>query len=362
MASRSRSHRQHLRRGALRLLQRRVPDHRGQRRRRDRLRLRRGARSHHDFKGFRPEQADAFQRALLRRLNRRTNEPLGKGTVVSTLRELKRFFFWLADQQGYRRLQHDWAANFNPPRKLLEVAKARREPRVPTLKEIHDTIAHMPATTGIERRNRAILAAIILTGGRDDAVASLMVKQVDIAERAVHFDAREVRTKIAKSFPTWFFPVGGDAEAIVRDWVEYLATDLGFGPDDALFPSTVTGFDSAGRPLAPTLGRERWATANPVRLVFREAFNAAGLRYYNPHSFRSTLARLGMEICRTPEELKAWSQNLGHDDVLTTLTSYGEVPFHRQRELIRATTDRDEDDEGALELARTMLAAARKAA
>jgi hypothetical protein len=39
----------------------------------------------------------------------------------------------------------------------------------------------------------------------------------------------------------------------------------------------------------------------------------------------------------TPEQMKAWSQNVGHADVLTTLTSYGSVPVHRQGELIRAT-------------------------
>jgi hypothetical protein len=33
--------------------------------------------------------------------------------------------------------------------------------------------------------------------------------------------------------------------------------------------------------------------------------------------------------------MKAWSQNLGHADVLTTFTSYGQLPSHRQGELIR---------------------------
>ncbi len=32
---------------------------------------------------------------------------------------------------------------------------------------------------------------------------------------------------------------------------------------------------------------------------------------------------------------KAWSQNLGHDGVLTTFSSYGEVPLFCQAELIR---------------------------
>jgi hypothetical protein len=81
---------------------------------------------------------------------------LGKGTVVSVLRELKRFFFWLAGQPGFKSpLQHDWADHFNPPRKAPEMARARREQLVPTVEQMHDTIAIMPAVTGIERRNRA---------------------------------------------------------------------------------------------------------------------------------------------------------------------------------------------------------------
>ena len=55
---------------------------------------------------------------------------------------------------------------------------------------------------------------------------------------------------------------------------------------------------------------------------------------YGPHSFRKTLARLGQEICTTPEEMKAWSQNLGHEDVMTTFRSYGQVQGDRQRQVL----------------------------
>ena len=37
------------------------------------------------------------------------------------------------------------------------------------------------------------------------------------------------------------------------------------------------------------------------------------------------------------------TEDLGHADVLTTLTSYGQVPFHRQRNLILGAHERDED-------------------
>ena len=62
---------------------------------------------------------------------------------------------------------------------------------------------------------------------------------------------------------------------------------------------------------------------------------AAGLQYFNPHSIRNTLTQLGETVCQTPEAFKAWSQNLGHERVLTTFFSYGEVATRRQGEIIR---------------------------
>ena len=84
------------------------------------------------------------------------------------------------------------------------------------------------------------------------------------------------------------------------------------------------------------LDRKHWSNTGPIRTIFKNAFAAAGLPYFNPHSFRKTLALLGGKKCRTPEEYKAWAQNLGHEDVLTTFRSYGDVSSYRQAEIMRA--------------------------
>lgn len=79
----------------------------------------------------------------------------------------------------------------------------------------------------------------------------------------------------------------------------------------------------------------------------------------DPHSFRRTLARLGERVCRTPEEMKAWSQSLGHQDVLTTFRAYGEVPDERcDAVFARIGTDgrTDEREAKALTLARSLMA------
>jgi hypothetical protein len=39
-------------------------------------------------------------------------------------------------------------------------------------------------------------------------------------------------------------------------------------------------------------------------------------------------------LCKSPEEFKAWSQNLGHEKVLTTFVSYGAVASNRQGEIL----------------------------
>lgn len=73
-----------------------------------------------------------------------------------------------------------------------------------------------------------------------------------------------------------------------------------------------------------------------MREIFRRAFSGASLPYFSPHTFRHTLGHLAQEMCRTPEELKAWSQNLGHENLATTLNSYGKIDPHQQGEVIGA--------------------------
>ena len=41
---------------------------------------------------------------------------------------------------------------------------------------------------------------------------------------------------------------------------------------------------------------EHWSTASPIRTIFKDAFESAGLAYFNPHSFRKTLVTLGQKV------------------------------------------------------------------
>jgi hypothetical protein len=116
-------------------------------------------------------------------------------------------------------------------------------------------------------------------------------------------------------------------------------------PEDTLFPKTKVAQGADFEFGAAGVDRMPWANANPVRNAFRDASKLAGLPYFNPHSFRNTLAQLAYEWKLDPEAFKAWSQNLGHESMLTTLCSYGQIPPNRQGEIMRGLGRRNIDPE-----------------
>ena len=138
---------------------------------------------------------------------------------------------------------------------------------------------------------------------------------------------------------------------IVASWVAYMRDEMLWGNNDPLFPATRVGLGTNHQFEACGLRNEHWSSAAPIRAIFRAAFASADMPYFNPHSLRKTLVRLGETSCKTPEEFKAWSQNLGHEEVLTTFYSYGEVGARRQGEIISGLgkTERGESlDVGAI--------------
>jgi integrase len=194
---------------------------------------------------------------------------------------------------------------FNVSANDERIAKAGRTRPVPSLDDIRVALAAMPTRTVLERRDRAVIAFALASGARDNAVASFSLKHIDIGARTVFHDARDVRTKNAKTFTSTFFPVGGDIEAIVAQWIGELAAQ-GFDSADPLFPATKVALGANRHFAAAGLERMHWRDAGAIRRIFRQAFERVGLPNYNPHSFRHTLAVLGEKICRTPEAWKAY--------------------------------------------------------
>jgi len=302
-----------------------------------------------DFATFNREQAISFKKHLANTKGERTSEPLAKATLHATINALKAFFKWMSCQPGYKsKISVTDIEYLNLSEKEVRAATAPRPKRIPTLEQIEKVIFSMPTGSVIERRDRAVVAFTILTGIRDTALTSLRLKHVDLNRALVVQDPREVRTKFSKQILTYFFPLGDDLKQVVADWVGELRDDLLYGHDDPVFPRTRVSQDENHAFSVNGLEQGFWANAEPIRKIFRQAFEGAGLPYFNPHSFRDTLVQLGKRLCRSPEEFEAWSKNLGHEHMLTTFRSYGSIDPHRQGELIK-TIGFERQDENKLD-------------
>lgn len=260
---------------------------------------------------------------------------LSASTIVHSFGDLKAFFSWLSNQHGYRSIERDLAEYFNPPKRLTEIAHASTAKLVASPDQIRSVLNSMPRETIWQRRDRAVVAFLFLSGVRDGTAVSLRIKHIDIDNKKVHQIASEVNTKASKSMVTAWFPVGEDIEQIVIDWIHELLAE-GAAGEDPLFPKT---------PQRHRQGDERaafefWATADPVRKILKSASTTANTPYFKPHSIRSTIARLFDQFAISLEEQKALSQNLGHENYRTTETYYGKLDESRQHELVAGIRDR----------------------
>jgi integrase len=306
---------------------------------------------HRDFKTFRREQAIGFKERLAETDGHRSGETLSRSTQTSTLAALKEFFRWLAWQAGFKSKIHvPDIEYFSPSNKDLATAKAAKLRDFPSLEQVRAVIGAMPSDTVIERRNRALIAFVMLTGIRDGALVSISLRHIDLSRSPplVRQEPDRVRTKFAKAINTYLLPLGDDLKEIVVGWVEELQKDHLFGPNDPLFPKTKMKQDEDKSFRPSGIEPSHWRDSSPVRAIFRQAFPAAGLPHFPPHSLRHTLGHLMHTVCRTPQQIKAWSQNLGHENIATTLTSYGTIDPHQQGEIIGGISLEDTQPDGAV--------------
>ena len=276
------------------------------------------------------------------KLIKKTGKLLSKSTVHAVLVILRKFFEWLYGQLGFKsKFSYSDASYFNLSLKDVRIAKATNEKIFPTIDQVKHTIKNMPVSSEIDLRNRALIAFTLLTAERVGAITTAKIKHINLIEGKFSQDARDIKTKFSKSFPTFFFQVGEYMVVIVTDWIKYLKEVKLWVNNDPLFPSTLMHLNEAKCYEVVGVDRKHWSTTSPVRVVFKEAFERVGLNNFNPHSFRDTLVQFGEVVCQTPEQFKVWTQNLEHEGVMTTFMSYGTVGVGRQKELIQTLGSSD---------------------
>ncbi len=289
------------------------------------------------FKRFHIEDAGKFKTHLRKAKNARTKTPLSHATIDSTLRMVKTFIHWLAGQSGYKsRISYADAEYFNNSLKDARIAHTHRPMKYPTLMQCERAFDAMPDKTPDQMRDKAAFAFFMLSGTRVKAASTLRLKHINQDEGYVFQDARDVETKGAKTIRTHFYPVKKIYYEYFYKWMRYLYDTELFGPEDPLFPKPKIGHIKGKGWQNLGLSREPYATPSRLYTGIKQAFSSVQMPGYTPHNFRRTHGALASEFCKTPEQLKAWSMNFGHDSIQTTISAYVPVSGERKGEILKA--------------------------
>jgi site-specific recombinase XerC len=206
------------------------------------------------------------------------DKPLSKSTMRALLATLREFVLWLSQQDGFRsRIRTSDADYFNLSRRDEAEARASTTRPAPSVKQAKHALKMMPTGTPHQMRDKAVFALLCLTGIRVAALISLRLKHVDLIEKSVTQNPREVATKFGKSIDTFFVKGFEEAEIALGEWVTYLEEVALYGPDDPLFPATSVAAKSNDGFTVEGLGRRPWQSTEAVRRVVNAAFASANL-------------------------------------------------------------------------------------
>ena len=154
-----------------------------------------------------------------------------------------------------------------------------------------------------------MVAIAFLAALRADTVTSLRIKHLERKAQVVVQDAKYLRTKNGKSLRVRFFPLPEIFAAVVCDWKEELIS-LGFTGEDALFPEERFLVERGSSVLG---GR---VPVMASTYAISQAFEMASKpleKQITPHAAKHCIGCLSLEFCKTPDEHKAWSMNMGHE-------------------------------------------------
>ncbi|TLP55365.1 site-specific integrase [Parasedimentitalea maritima] len=283
------------------------------------------------FEKVTPKDAGAYRDHLVKlRTLPKEKGGLSNSTVRHRASHLAAFFTWLRGQSGYRRLSTSIPDYFALPRSASARPLAVEKRAFPSMEEAWRMVELMPSQKVAQRRDRAMVSFAFVCGFRAGALTSLRFKHLDLEQQTVVQDASEMRAKNDKSYRATWFPRTYEFRDVFLGWVQEL-THLGFQQQDAVFPE----IKDLGPRFPGASAVTPLATSRALQAAFARASEPLGA-HYSPHSARHALKALGARICRTHEERKAWSMNLGHSDEQITERHYGKMSPARSGKIIEA--------------------------
>ena len=279
-----------------------------------------------DFSKYNQKRAVEFKKWLEAKTNPQTNKQISISTVYQYIRHLKDFFKWLCYQKNYKTKICMTDVEFlRLPKEKARLAVSKKREHYPTVEQVRKVIESIEINSEIDLRDRALLSFTFLSGARDNAIRTLPICCFDEETLQVNQDPKlGVKTKFNKHIRSVLYRFDETMLEYVLDWYRHLKTEKLFGNMSPIFPKNkVENAKDAKSFVSNGVEPEFWQSVSSLREVFKQRFAHAGIEYFPPHTFRHLAILTAISKCRNGQEIKAVSQNFGHEDVGTTMTTYG---------------------------------------
>jgi integrase/recombinase XerD len=301
------------------------------------------------IKKITPNDVTDFQDSLDNRTY--NSKPIAGSTKFGAVNTIGKFFSWLSHITGYKTvITYEITNYFKLSRQEKKAVRGEKKiKRYPTLEEVKDITEKIPTDNILGRRIRALICYLFLTGARIEATSTMQLGLVDLNNRIVfQHPEKNVRTKYGKKIETTIPYVDESLFEILKGYCEELI-GLGFCKDDPLFPKAESEKQEGelAFKVSSTLAREFMSEKSMSKLV-KVACLKAGYGQYHCHSFRDSHLSYMLSMAKTPQELKAVSLNVGHENVSTTIEEYADISTEAVHYAILAMSKPTENDFNSL--------------
>ncbi|GAP11787.1 site-specific recombinase XerD [Bellilinea caldifistulae] len=258
----------------------------------------------------------------------KNKKPLSAAHLNAMMKTCRAFLNWAKSEypRRYKNMDARWVESLRPSRGRSEQAQLESR-ELYTLEEVRKLVS-CPADTTAQRRMRAAVAFLFLSGMRVGAFVTLPLECVDLANlRVLQLPAKGVHTKNSKAAVTFLLNIP-DLLEVVQEWDAFLRKRL---PPEAYWYAHLDRF---GEITTEKPTGKRLEVRHSLRDDLKVLCERAGVAYKSPHKFRHGHAVYALKQARTPAQMKAISQNLMHSNMGITDGIYGKLVSDDVRDMI----------------------------
>ena len=250
-------------------------------------------------------------------------------TIGQKLSAIIEFYNWLMIQPGYRSKVHQPSIiYFGLPLGERNAIKTQENLKLyPSLEHILNLVESIIGDSEVAMRDRALISLLLLSGIRVKTITTLEIGDFDIGTLRITLDPlKHAEVKKNKALILRLLVFNKILLKHFLDWITYLKDSRKFTLDDPIFTSTQSKFKQGTNSyIAIDVSNKRWESTNPINNILKKRSKEAGLKYYNPHSYRDTIPNLCKKLGLDYKEQSAVSLNLGHNTLFITEENYGKM-------------------------------------